>query len=1582
MPITNTQTAQIIAQQQGAAAGMWPNSPPAGYGGPAPDALSAPGVVPGPGTGYAAPQEPSMADIMTPTYDPRNPPAIMGQGPGPNVYGQPGGQPLSNIAGGVAAQGMGMAITGVGSGMGALAFGSMMIGDVPLGKSLLPHPTNIMDPYMGAAHGATLGMRGALATGGVDLGDVGEGFWKTLKGVGSQMTSGAAGRQVGMRALGAGAAGAGIAALPYMAAQEAFSFAAENLLIGGQQQMAQQNFWSQVPRSAMPHMAGKMGTDWSQGVGDMMRDMSFKDKSLDVGEMQGLMSSMVGSGQMFDVQGLSDFEHKFKQGMDSLKIVARTMNTTLTDAQSFLEEQKQIGFLSPQAGAMNISYGRGVAVTSGLQSGTMPVIASQGAQVGWQMGMTRSQGAVMAEQNVANMGYQVMSGGVSRNELMEATGTSNYDEAMASFSGTMLQTGAQYTKGKRGQLWTAALANEDVTGIDPVKAQLAAQGGYSDDQLKAMAKQTRERGGKTGRMRLKYQPEEFQQDLMQMVDPTQMISQDIKGMIDERYGNMDPEQQGIMEEVLMEKYAGLGKRDAALVRKMGEQSPIVRQEIKNKIMAEMQTSQIPEVNIDMIWEGVKQKYVGQYLDPVKQQLQQYGSQITAFGSGIVEDVMKDVLGVESVTIGAGGDRAREMSGLGYSNMAHQYDPYAAMQRREQKMGGTGFGGAPSLASVARGAPFTSTAGFGPDYSGGWGASDWEQQSAGGGFSGAFPITSMGLQMGAPGGAMMGAGWGVTQGGSAVGGALGKIPTVGSALEAGVGGLTGNIGRGMGNLGKLALAPGRAAVNAGQVGLGAAGGVGAMEVGAAFAAAPGTAAFAVAGAGLGGYEVGNAYMNLAGYGMPSGTDDLSDFQLADIAASGGTRGEYFRTTYDIDEMKLGKGERITSTEYAMGGPVDIGKNLLGNLVGPMAYLVGGTEAKKMTDKIFQPLGIAKVTDMGLYETQYTAALRGGSIEEALSYGDAYKKMKQAPSDSELASAFSAEMDKLGATIPDMEGKTPLQKARYTLKIAKESGNPVLEQYADAALSDPRNILSGATYLHEAWSNSNDGGKLGFAPTRDEVSEVVKGWVDSSKKSGGNIYSDVFSLVSDSSLLKDYEGGAAVSRSLQGIKSEDDAKSWTPWTESTNKDLEKYTTPFNIKKTFDIGARSVAKGLGLDAGAADFLSDIADMSGLFNPIVGGGIKEFASEADKLSKGVDSETFNKIFDGNFDDAPPGAVQIFNKLALYANAGAMGELTQSQKADMTGLLQLSTESIAEQYGMSEEDARATKAYARTLTTASKDELEGFAKGLSPAVFAQKQNEQKALAGKYITSYETGFKRKRGEIEGALRGGELGEGAGEMLDIMDQIVNQYKTNGEAGDLQLKFNKLAIENPDAAAYIASQSDSSGISGMISGGGEMSKFWKGRLQTGRGDDVTGVGLEDAIKSIYGGVDQKVLQDILVTGRGEDKKMKRLGIREQGRLTDALSGTGMDKTQAGAITNLVARYYEDGELDKADSEELATRLANSGLSPQVAGEIMTGKKGGLSEFVESLAPATENLETFNKQIANFNERTAGHPMFQDK
>lgn len=1588
MSISSSETAQIIAQQQASSGGMWPQSPPAGWGAPMPGDYSAPGVVQGgPGMQYPQPSAPSMTSLATPIYDPRNPPAVFGQGPGPHTYGQVGGQPLGDIAGGMMASGIGYGAAGVSALGSAMSFSSVFMGDSPLGSSLLPHPSNIMDPFMGTLHGATLGMRSSLSGAGVR--GLAPGFWGTMRGIGSQMMQGQAGRAVGMRALGAGAMGGAAAALPYMAIGEAVSWGGEQLMTGAQQQLSQQQFWSGVPRSAMPHMQGQMGSEWALGVGNMMRDMSFQDRRLDMGEMQGIMSNMVGSGQMADVQGLQDFEKKFKEGMQALKVVAKTMNTTLTDAQAFLEEQRQVGFLNPTQAGMNVAFSRGVAVTGGLQAGTMPAIAQQGAQVGWQLGMTRAQGAIMAEQNIAAMGMQVMGGQISRESVMEAMGTSNYDEAMVAFSGQMLQVGAQYTGGRRGQLLAAALANEDVSGIDPGKARMFQEGAYTESDLKRMASESKQRGGKTGRMRLMYQGDIFQQQMMQMIDPTVLVSQDVRGMVEQRYGDLDPEQQSIMEDVLMQKYTGLGKRDAELVRKAGEQGPLMRAEMKRKIMQEMENSQRPELSVDMIWEGLKQKYVGQYLDPVKQQLQQYGAEITQWGSGVVEDVMKDVLGVQTVTIGSGWEQARQSMAMGYKQDAMYYDPYIAMQARQQAVGGgaqLNFGGG----ITPMGMP-----GGGQQYGIGQGGLGWGQMQEGNVNNYGLGFTEAAGTLAGIGAPIWGAGFGVARGGMALGGVLGRIPMVGGLMEAGVGGLSNIAGRGMmGGAGQL-FAPGRMMVGGARTALGgaAAGGLGGMSVGGAMAAAPATVAGNVLAAGIAGYELGGLAMGGAGYNLPD-YEALPEEMRRNLEAGGSVSARRFRTT---DELKFGSGEIMIGDEYIMTGLGDVGKTIMGNVLGLGAtYNPGalidralGREniTKKAIDRYFQPEGIAKVADMADYETKVTHALRGGSIEEVLSYGDAYKGLKRTPSQEELGKAIQADLIARGDQLPEMGDMVMMEKNEAFLKWARDSNDPVLKQFAETASRDPRNKLAASAYLSDAYSQVT-GTKLAVAPDRGDIwNQVKKDQQDMISKAGkGGIFDAAADFLGETDLFRRYTYGERVSAKMQGVEVKDPSLMKLGLGYKWSQRLEDIGTPFSMEKSLERFGGVAMEAVGLEMQTLRDVAQIVD-------VAGGGVLPFSDainwvgdqieEGKKTQGAIDSETFQKMFEGNFEDAPPGAVKLFEQMAVYANVGAMGKVTDEMKQNMSTLAFQDPAQIADQYGISKEDARAVQKYARRMLTADKDELLEFAQGMGPGVTAQQEEAQKRFVSKYIDPYRKEWKGKRGTIERTLRGSKMEAAGIEMMDLMDQIVELQGTgtreaNEKAADLRLEYNRLARENPEAAQYLAGQAGDD-MSRQLTGGGVMATYWEERLTKKGGKDSAD--LESTLKAVYAGVDQDILQDIISTGRRGQKKMTQIGVREQGRLTAALQAKGVTETQAREITDMIARAYEKDGMSDEERGKIADQLANLGLSPTVAGEIMTGKKGGLASFVEQLGPATENMEQFNQRMGAFLERTENSPLFKN-
>lgn len=584
---------------------------------------------------------------------------------------------------------------------------------VPLAGALIGgRGGGLIDPFTGGlgAMGRTFGWQ----TGGGWMGfggDLGANVGRVARG--------------GVGMLGRGLAAGAIGALPGMAVGAALGYATDKVASGARFSQDVGGYLRNQYRFANP--ASSSGYGFSHGdrlsITDMLQDMGHQDMMTTPQELLGLMKTGSSRGYFRGAEDAKEFRRRFKNMTDSLRDIAKELNTTLTEAMPFFTEARRQGFWTSQ----DIQgYARNVhsaAYATGMSTGQVADLMGHGAQMARSIGAPGQAGAQMAARAMQVAGAGTLSGVVSGQQLADAgfgTGAQGRQN-LASFlaAGT-----ARFARSRLGRWAMASMMNKEGTGLDPTRLSELASGNMSIGRMRRLAQ--RNVGGEGGINRRAYDfalnEDDMRGQLMAQGPMAQLGA--IKSVLGDRLHDTSSRGRLVTERVIRRLFGGT-RRQARMRADLARELPRMMEvhTARTEAMLDAQARTM-DTQINRSWEGWKRQ-ANRWMDenlsgPLEQAGATMRSQIGAFfertanrfwgrgggwatsvGAGAVRDLAASTMyGGEVMGFGAGtggwsrsrslGDASQEVMGaLGISGTdgAYTEDAYQLAQTRLRAMGG-------------------------------------------------------------------------------------------------------------------------------------------------------------------------------------------------------------------------------------------------------------------------------------------------------------------------------------------------------------------------------------------------------------------------------------------------------------------------------------------------------------------------------------------------------------------------------------------------------------------------------------------------------------------------------------------------------------------------------------------------------------------------------------------------------------------------------------------------------------------------------------------------------------------------------
>ena len=557
-----------------------------------------------------------------------------------------------------------------------------------LAGSFLPGPAgkafSMMDPSYAAMSGF---FRGSGLLSGVSSGGGLMGTAEGVLGNAGRIATGGFGNiaRAGISGLGAGMA----SFLPAYAATQAISYGAGQMMEGAHHTQHVQDFLQRSMRFSNPTSRTGFGFNREEGaqIASTIRDVAGKDMLTNTRELTSIMEQGVQGGLFKAVQDAETFKKKFKELTSTLKVVARTMNTTLEGALPFLTEARKMGFWTPTDVMAAGTITRSAASATGMSVAETQATMGQGAAMARSIGANGMTGALGMQRSLGMVGGGLRSGFISEQSIQEATGLQG-PEAVREFS-TTLQAGATRFAGSRQARWLlASMANKNYTGLDKGKLGAFMSGGLSVGDISRTAEHNVQGHGNAAKFLMG--EEEMRGDLVAQGPMAQTAF--IRGALgDKLQGSSDMDK--YVTRRMIQRFMNVNARTADIYAELARNQPrILRENAERDLATKEAELRQQDIMINHSFGGAMRQ-LGHGMDTwIGRPLQEAGSSISQSVSRAYEDLGDRVWGrkpegseISGITDAASAKIRRSVMGMGdkWGSRALGATPTASMEQLQE-----------------------------------------------------------------------------------------------------------------------------------------------------------------------------------------------------------------------------------------------------------------------------------------------------------------------------------------------------------------------------------------------------------------------------------------------------------------------------------------------------------------------------------------------------------------------------------------------------------------------------------------------------------------------------------------------------------------------------------------------------------------------------------------------------------------------------------------------------------------------------------------------------------------------------------
>lgn len=384
----------------------------------------------------------------------------------------------------------------------------------------------------------------------------------------------------------------------------------------------------------------------AKAVSDTIREMSSLPELLSsYGELNTIMGKISQMGVMNNLRNVADVSKKFKETINTLKEISKTMETDLTGALKYYEESRKSGLYSPQMMKMNMGQRQFTAGLTGMDQGQIGQLQMMGSQIAFGYGGTRGSGAQSALRSARQIGMANEMGLLSNDRIAELTGQEGA-AGIASMAGTLTDASQRMSQGGLGTAMSIALAkqkNGRFTGeLDQELVDKVRMGGISKSELLSLAR--KKTSSKASKMSFKDNENLLRSEMASQVgaEGIGMELQDILGGA----GFNNPDATGI----LMKRF-GVDEKQAKIIQEMGNNLPQIQRELGSKAQMEgRRQAEQSYLKENMSTEAIKRKFMKRMENTFSEPFKHLGANMSNAVGQYVDDFMDGLLGRYSTNI--------------------------------------------------------------------------------------------------------------------------------------------------------------------------------------------------------------------------------------------------------------------------------------------------------------------------------------------------------------------------------------------------------------------------------------------------------------------------------------------------------------------------------------------------------------------------------------------------------------------------------------------------------------------------------------------------------------------------------------------------------------------------------------------------------------------------------------------------------------------------------------------------------------------------------------------------------------------
>lgn len=231
---------------------------------------------------------------------------------------------------------------------------------------------------------------------------------------------------------------------------------------------------------ADPRMGGGMSSAARTNTVDMMKRMDIKDPSMGMGDLYQVMQGATSLGLFAGTQDMDDFKKKFKDIVEGVKSVTKTLGTSLQEGLQVMKDFKAIGVDASQMASIG-TQASALGRVAGRTGQEMVGLGLQGAEMFRGTGIDMKIGYESNVMNMAAIRSARDAGIISQEAISQAGG----EESMAQ---RLTAGGMQFMQSSMGRGFMASFYGKGGFDAEAFKRN-AMQGGASVDQLAYMAAQ-------------------------------------------------------------------------------------------------------------------------------------------------------------------------------------------------------------------------------------------------------------------------------------------------------------------------------------------------------------------------------------------------------------------------------------------------------------------------------------------------------------------------------------------------------------------------------------------------------------------------------------------------------------------------------------------------------------------------------------------------------------------------------------------------------------------------------------------------------------------------------------------------------------------------------------------------------------------------------------------------------------------------------------------------------------------------------------------------------------------------------------